>query len=211
MKNNILFTIVFSIVVSNLSIAQTVTMTKSEYETLRLGVIEKSKTTTSIETDFVQLKHLEFLSKDIESSGKLYYKTPDLVKWEYKEPFKYGAIFKDNQLYINDDGSKNNVDLSANNTFQSLNDLIIKSIQGDLFDYNMFEINYTKTLKSFIVRFVPIDATIKALISEVVITFERVTLNVVQVKMYESLEDYTLLNFSNHQFNNPISDEVFTH
>lgn len=211
MKHNIFFSVFLSIFISSISVAQTVTMTKAEYETLRNGVIEKSKTTTSIEIDFVQFKHLDFLSKDIESSGKLFYKFPDLIKWEYVQPFKYGAIFKDNQLFINDDGKKNNVDLGANNTFQSLNDLIIKSIQGDLFDYSMFEINYTKTLKTFVVYFVPIDASIKSLISEIEVTFDRKTLNVLKVKMFESLEDYTLLNFSNHQFNKPISDAVFTH
>lgn len=211
MKNNIFFTVVFLLFISSMSFAQSATMTKTEFETLRIGVTEKSKKTTTIESDFVQLKHLDFLSKDIESSGKLFFKSPNSIKWEYQKPYKYSATFTDNQLFIDDDGAKNSIDLGANKSFRALNDLIVKSIRGDLFDYNVFEINYYKNLKNYIVVFTPKDVSIKSFITEVEITFDKKTFNVIKVKMIESLEDYTLIEFSNQQYNNPISDAVFAH
>ena len=59
-----------------------------------------------LESDFVQYKHLDFLENDIETSGKLAYKAPGLVKWEYTHPYQYSVIFKKDELLINDGGTK---------------------------------------------------------------------------------------------------------
>ena len=46
---------------------------------LKNRVIEKSKSTSSIISDFEQYKHLDFLSNDIKSTGKLTYKSPSSI------------------------------------------------------------------------------------------------------------------------------------
>ncbi len=42
----------------------------------------------SIQADFVQEKHLPFLVKPLESTGRFYFTRPDSVRWEYASPFK---------------------------------------------------------------------------------------------------------------------------
>ena len=177
---------------------------------LKNRVVEKSKNTSSIISDFEQYKHLDFLSNDIKSTGKLTYKSPSSIKWEYKVPFVYSAIFKNNKLYINDDGVKSNINLDANKTFRSLNDLIIKSVRGDMFDEEKFDISYFVNSEAYIVHFKSLDAALNKLISEFVLTFDKENLNVIQVKMIESSEDFTLLKFLNQKINRTVSDSVFT-
>ncbi|MCF6297175.1 MAG: outer membrane lipoprotein carrier protein LolA [Flavobacteriaceae bacterium] len=206
MKNSI-FLLIFSISISFTGIAQQTTLSQQESKALRNNIIEKSKKTTSIISDFKQYKHLDFLSNDIISSGKLVYKSPNSIKWEYQKPFKYSATFKKNKLYINDNGVKNNVDLSSNKAFKSLNELIIRSVKGDMFDDVQFKIVY---FKDYTVSFSPKDKKLKSFINEFILTFDKNTLNVIEVKMIESSKDYTLIRFTNQQLNKPVSDAVFS-
>ena len=81
-------------------------MTPTEATFLKEKVKELAAQTNTITSDFVQYKHLDFLSNDIVTSGNLVFKTPNLVKWSYIDPFVYSVIFKNENLYINDEGTK---------------------------------------------------------------------------------------------------------
>ena len=111
-----------------------------------------SSKTKTITSDFVQYKHLDFLANDIITKGNLAFKTPDLVKWAYVEPFVYSVIFKNENLYINDEGQKSDVNLSSSKLFKQLNKLIVNSVKGDMFDENEFDIAYFKN--ATIVKFI---------------------------------------------------------
>ena len=100
----------------------------SESKTLIKRVKDKALTTKTILSDFTQYKHLDFLTNDIITNGKLSFKAPDLVKWEYTNPYSYSVIFKNETLYINDEGNKSEVNIGSSKLFKQLNNLIIKSI-----------------------------------------------------------------------------------
>ena len=88
------------------SIQSQTQMSASEAQALKTLVKEQALTTKTISSNFTQYKHLDFLSNDIVTKGKLAFKTPDLVKWEYTEPYKYTVLFKNETLFINDEGKK---------------------------------------------------------------------------------------------------------
>jgi len=180
-----------------------------ESESLKLKIVQKSKSTFSITSDFKQLKHMDFLTNDIVSSGELIYKSPSNIKWEYKMPFAYSAIFKENKLFINDDGEKSNLNLNKSKAFRSLNDLIIKSVRGDLFDDEAFSMRYFESKDGYVVKFSPKDKVMKSFIREMIITFDRHNFQVLELKMMESESDYTLLRFLNQELNAEVSDSVF--
>ena len=195
---------------SLIAIAQGNEMSVTNSDELKNKIVEKSKNTTSIICDFEQYKHLDFLSDDIKSVGVLIYKSPNTIKWEYRTPFNYSATFKNDSLYINDDGTKSTIDLGSNKTFKSFNNLIVKSISGDMFDDEKFVIEYFENNENYIIKFISIGKMLKKIVNKFVLTFDKNTLNVIQVKMIESSQDYTLLKFLNQQINQPVSDEVFT-
>ena len=92
-------------------------MNTLEAKALKAKVKTLASSTKTISSEFVQYKHLDFLDNDIETSGKLAFKAPDLVKWEYLDPFKYSVLFKNETLFINDEGNKSNVDIGSNKMF----------------------------------------------------------------------------------------------
>ncbi|NHF60559.1 outer membrane lipoprotein carrier protein LolA [Flavobacteriaceae bacterium TP-CH-4] len=184
-------------------------MNTGEASALRKKVKAVAKATRTISSDFTQYKHLDFLSNDIISKGTLAFKAPDWVKWEYTEPFSYAVLFKNQTLYINDDGKKSNMDLGNNKIFKQLNQLIAASIRGDMFDDATFDISYYKEDNGDLVHFIPKDPQFAEFISAFHITFSTVG-EVEEVKMIEPSGDYTQIIFSNRTQNQPLPDAVFT-
>jgi len=184
-------------------------MSTSEANILKATVKERAAITKTISSDFIQYKHLDFLDNDIETSGKLIFKTPDLIKWEYMKPFKYSVLFKDEKLYINDEGKKSNVNIGSNRLFKQLNTLIINSVKGDMFDEVEFSIEYFKKDNYSLVYFSPKDKKFAKYIKAFHITFNTEG-DVIEVKMIESSEDYTKIVFSNKALNKPLEDALFT-
>ena len=205
MRNNLLYIMFFLVVAAQ---AQT-KMTDSEASQLKNQVKNLAKSTKTISSDFVQYKHLDFLDNDIETSGKLAFKAPNLVKWEYLKPFKYAVLFKGETLYINDEGKKSNIDIGSNKMFKQLNNLIVSSVKGDMFDDAKFNIQYFKTSKNRVVYFSPKDEKFAKYIKTFHITFNE-NGDVSEVKMIEASGDYTKIVFTNKVLNKTIDEAVFT-
>lgn len=202
---NIVYILFFMVAAVN---AQT-KMSSAESADLKAKVKAHAKTINTLSSDFTQYKHLDFLSNDIETSGKLAFKSPDMVKWEYLKPFKYSVLFKNDKLYINDEGNKSDVDLGSNKMFKQLNALIINSVKGDMFDDKEFDISYFKKEANSEVHFSPKDEAFTKYIKSFHIIFNDEG-HVVELKMIEPSEDYTRIIFSNRSVNIPLSDAIFT-
>jgi len=183
-------------------------MSSREANSLKETVKMRSDQTETITADFVQYKHLDFLSNDIQSEGKLAFKSPSLVKWEYVKPFAYSVLFKNETLFINDNGNKSDMDMGSNEIFKQLNQLITASIKGDMFDASEFEVFYFKKDGTSVVHFNPKDEQFAEFIKSFHITFNTKG-EVQEVKMIEPSDDYTQIIFSNRTTNEPLTDAVF--
>ncbi|SHI67673.1 LolA family protein [Flavobacterium terrae] len=202
------FTILFSFTVS-IGFAQEQKMSNSEILNFKNEVTKETKNIKSLKTDFVQYKHMDFLSKDIETSGKMVFKAPNLLNWQYTKPYQYSIVFKNNKIYINDQGNKSTVDAKSK-MFEKINKLIVGSVSGNMFDDNEFTITYFKTKDYNIAKLFPKTATIKKYIKEVNLFFPENESTVSQVKLIEPSGDYTKIVFKNKQVNAKIDDSAFT-
>ncbi|MEP0263970.1 outer membrane lipoprotein carrier protein LolA [Dokdonia sp.] len=187
-----------------------VKMSQAEAEDLKLKVKSQAATIHTLQSDFIQYKHLDFLANDIETSGKLVFKSPDIVKWEYTEPFNYSVLFKDKTLFINNEGNKSDLDVGSSDLFKQLNGLIVNSIKGDMFDEDQFTITYFKDTSNSVVHSVSKDEKFSKYIKAFHITFNAEG-EVIELKMIEPTDDYTRIIFSNRTVNTPIADAVFAH
>ncbi|WP_335965172.1 outer membrane lipoprotein carrier protein LolA [Galbibacter sp. PAP.153] len=192
-----------------ISVAAQNKMAPEEIKDLTVTVKERAALTETITCDFVQYKHLDFLANDIETSGRLAYKSPNIVKWEYKAPFKYAILFKGETLYINDEGKKSDIDMSSNELFEQLNKLIVNSIKGDMFNKSEFNISYYKDGANAEVHFNPKKEGFAKYIKTFLIWFNQKG-DVETFKMIEPSGDYTKILFKNRVINKPLPDEVFT-
>lgn len=189
--------------------AQEQKMSASEIATFKASVEKETKTIKSLKTDFIQYKHLDFLAKDIETSGKMSFKQPNLLNWQYTKPYQYSIVFKNNKVHINDQGKKSTVDANGK-MFEKINKLIVGSVSGSMFDDNEFSIAYFKTKDTYIAKLTPKTATIKKYIKQVDLYFPINDATVSQVKLIEPSGDFTRIVFKNKQINAKVDDSVFT-
>src|SRR6476620_2455121 len=190
--------------------AQEQKMAASEIAAFKQSVNEVSKKIKTLGTEFVQYKHMDFLSKDIETSGKMLFKEPNLLLWQYQKPYSYSIAFKNGKILINDEGKKSAVDIGNSKIFEKINKLIVGSVSGNLFDDKEFDISYFQTKTNKITRLLPKDAALKKYIRQIELTFDPKDFTVVQVKLIESSEDFTRIVMKNKILNAKIDDAVFT-
>lgn len=205
------YIIVLLIAIKSISnFAQEQKMSDAEIVSFKEAVNVVAKKITTLSTDFVQYKHMDFLSKDIESSGKMYFKDPNLLKWQYKKPYNYSIIFKNNKILIDDEGKKSAVDIGNSKIFSKINKLIVGSVSGNMFDDKEFTISFFKTKTNNITRLIPKDAALKKHIKQIELTFDKDDATVIQVKLIESSDDYTRIVLKNKTLNAKIDDSLFT-
>ncbi|MGV6829748.1 MAG: LolA family protein [Flavobacteriales bacterium] len=185
-------------------------MTVAEATQLKKKVKQQAAITNTISSDFTQYKHLDFLTNDMVSSGKLVFQSPDIVKWQYLKPFEYVVLFKNETIFINDQGHKSQVDIGSSDLFKQLNQLIINSVKGDLFNDDEFEITYFKVAKNSQVHFKPKDKKFANYIQEFQITFNAKG-EVIEVKMIEPTGDFSNIVFSNRIINKNLDASIFNH
>lgn len=207
MKNKLLFGLLFLFQLS--LFAQEQKLTSAEINEFKNSVEKETKNIKSLKTDFVQYKHMDFLSKDIETSGKMAFKAPNLLNWQYTKPYQYSIVFKNNKIYINDQGNKSTVDAKSK-MFEKINKLIVGSVSGNMFDDNEFVITYFKTKDAYIAKLAPKTATVKKYIKQVDLYFPMSDPTVSQVKLIEPSGDYTRIVFKNKQINAKVDDSVFS-
>lgn len=194
---------------SFVSFAQEQKLSDKEIVAFKQTVKEVSKKIKTLSTDFVQYKHLDFLSKDIESSGKMVFVAPNLLQWQYVKPYNYSIVFKNGKILINDEGKKSAVDVGNSKIFGKINKLIAGSVSGDMFDDNEFAISYFKNKTNTITRFIPKDASLKKYIKQIELTFDKEDATVIQIKLLESSQDYTRIVLRNKVLNAKIDNSIF--
>jgi len=209
MRNTIL--LLAFLFTSSFLIAQETPMSASEISVFKEKVSAVAGKTETIKSDFVQYKHLDFLTSDVKTSGKMMFKAPDLVRWEYTDPYQYSVVFNENQLLINDGGTKSKVDIGNSKLFRKLNELIVNSVKGDMFNNSDFDVEFFKTSDFDKAVFTPKDAKIAAYIASFELLFNKDDGHVIAVKMIEPSNDFTRIVFSNRILNQPIDASVFTH
>ncbi len=206
MKTKIFILFVFF----NLTIfAQESKMSNSEIEKFKKDIVSDSKKIQTLTADFTQYKVMSFLDKPIVSKGKLYLQNPKAMRWNYTQPIDYNVIFNNGKIYINDEGKKSSVDVQGNKKFEKLNQLIVGSVSGNLFDTNDFIITFSKTDKARIAKLQPKLKDVKKYIKEIQLTFYSGQSTVTEVKLIEPSDDYTKILFTNKSLNQTINASVF--
>lgn len=181
-----------------------------DVSTLKASIKEKAKELNTITSDFTQLKHISFLDSKIRSKGKFYFKKENDLKWQYTSPFSYEIILSNGKVFINDDGNKSSFDAKSSKNFSELNDLLVGSVTGDIFDSDKFGITYLQNDKYYVLTLSPNSASMKKNLKKILIFLDRKNYSVAIVKMIEPSDDYTLITFKNKKLNASLPSNTFS-
>lgn len=172
-------------------------------------LVAASRTVTTIMCDFIQEKHLDYLSTEIKSKGKFWFKKPSVLRWEYTDPFNYLVIINNGKITIKDEGKKNQFDVKSNQVFKELNDIMINSMNGSLIESPKYQVELFENKDQWMVRLTPKDGQMKKILSFMELYFLKSDLTVDHIKMIETDKDYTLIRLLNKKFNTQVQNSVF--
>jgi len=165
----------------------------------------------TIESDFVQEKNLSVLSNKIVSKGHFCYKKDNNIRWEYLQPYKYLIIISNNKIFIKEDQGQKQYDIESNRMFREMNNFISGCIQGDILKNDKdFNTMYFENERNYFVTLVPKAESMRKMLNEVQIWFDKTDLTVSRITMVEAGGDYTKIDFVNKKLNTEIPVEKFS-
>lgn len=195
--------------VSGLFFAQNAAMTGAEAKAFVTKVSSETQQIKTLQSDFTQTKKMDFLDKNIVTYGKMSLKSPNVLSWKYTKPYQYSIIFKDNKIFINDQGKKSSVDAKSK-TFEKINKLIVGSSNGKMFNDPEFTVSYFKSGNFNIAKFIPKSSQLLKYIKQIELHFPKNESTVSQVNMTEASGDTTNIVFKNTKINAPIPASEFS-
>lgn len=207
MIKNIFITTLLS--VSGLFFAQNTAMSGAEAKAFVTRVSSETKEIKTLQSDFTQTKKMDFLDKNIVTYGRMSLKTPNMLSWKYTKPYQYSIVFKENKIFINDQGKKSAVDAKSK-TFEKINKLIVGSSNGQMFNDPEFSVAYFKNGSFNIAKFTPKSAQLLKYIKQIELYFPKNQSTVSQVNMTEASGDTTNIVFKNTKINAPVAASEFS-
>jgi outer membrane lipoprotein-sorting protein len=177
--------------------------------TLKQKIESMSKSTTSIEADFIQEKNLSMLSEKITSKGHFVFKKENLLRWEYASPSKYLIVINKEKVIIKDEKKTTKYDMNSNKVFKEINDIMLSCVQGTIFKSNKFKTSYFENEKGYKLELIPQAKNMKETFKKINLYFDKNVTSVSKMEMVEVSEDITTIDFLNKKLNAPISENTF--
>ncbi len=198
------------IVVSLHAFGQVPVTPMKDVKEFKSRLVTLSDKVNTIESDFVQEKNLSILANKIISKGHFCFKKTNKIRWEYNQPYRYLIIINNNKIFIKEDQNQKQYDIQSNKMFQEMNKFISGCIQGDILrNEQEYNIGYFEDEKAYFVSLKPKAESMRKMLNEVQIWFNKTDLTVSRISMVESGGDYTKIDFVNKKLNLEISDEKF--
>lgn len=169
-----------------------------------------SEKTHSVESEFRQEKYMKAFSDKVVSYGTFYYLEPNKIRLQYQKPITYSIIINGDKIQTVSGQTKNTINLGSNKMMAQMRGLIEASMVGNISALSKdYELQYFQSVTDYFVKITPVNKSIKAYIKEIVITFDRTSMAVTQLRMTENNDDYTDYFFTNQKYNGLKNDEKF--
>lgn len=207
MKKHILL---FCIVLLGCQLFAQNTELTGEKRTAVVSAIEKAhKQMTSLSATFTQEKSSSMFTEKVIQKGKIFYKSPRQLRWEYTTPKSMAIIFSNGKVLLkNEKGTTNN----PNKMLSEMGNMIMNTINGNLLQDNTnFQTKYYKNSKTgdYVVVLTPLNKRIKAYYKDITITLNAKTYLADKVVMNEVNGDSTAILFADKKTNGTLSDSLF--
>lgn len=175
----------------------------------RKNMAEASAGTESIQSDFVQLKHLSFLEEDVESKGMFYFRRENQLRWEYSEPFFYLILFNNDSVMIQDANKTNIYDAASGRMFREINRIMLSLVNGSILESGDFEFEYFENESAVKLVLTPLDENMQDFLSEIELFINPDNYTADELNMIERSGDFTRIRFIDKKLNEDIPEHIF--
>ena len=164
----------------------------------------------TISADFVQKKSMKILSKPLISEGKFYFASPSSIRWEYSKPLRSVVISGRGytKRYMASGGKMIEDKTGGAQAMKIVLDEVAGWMSGK-FDSNP---SFTATLKegsNAVITLTPVGKSMTGMIEKIEITILRKDMSIKSVRIIESANAETLIDFHHVVLNKEINPSVF--
>ena len=146
----------------------------------------------------------------MQSKGVMYFKQPNLLRWQYTSPYDYIFILNNNKVGISSVKSSKTIDVQKNKMFRQITNIILKSITGGgLKSSTDFQVEIYNSSTGYFAKMYPKKKEVKQIYDVIEIYFNQELTMVSGVKMYEKTGDVTMVSLDNVRYNLSINEELF--
>lgn len=165
---------------------------------------------STVSADFIQKKSMKILSKPLVSEGKFYFAAPDSVRWEYSKPLRSIVVSgKGNtKRYIASGGKMVEDKTGGVQAMKIVLDEVAGWMRGK-FDANP---SFTVSLKEgsdTVITMTPAEKSMTGMIEKIEITLSRKEALIKTVRIIESANAETRIDFTHVVINQEINPAVF--
>jgi outer membrane lipoprotein-sorting protein len=172
------------------------------------GIRAAADQVDSISAEFVQAKHLPILARPLVSRGVFYFRKPDSLRWEYRQPLRNvllmhnGATRRYRQF---GEGLKEETG-GGLQAMQFVMAEINRWFKGHFDESNLFTARLDAGGK---IVLLPKDPAFEKVIQKIELRFSSQPGVIDSVIIYESSDSFTHLNFENITLNTDIPEAIF--
>ena len=164
----------------------------------------------SIQADFIQEKDMKILARPLISKGRLLFRSPDNLRWEYLSPVKNALLMKDGvaRKFVSENGEwrqDNSPGLDAVPTILAQMTGWLEGPFSDADSAAMFAVSR----QGQVVRLTPKEEGMRAVIAAIELRLVADDL-VDEVDIHEGDDAVTRIKFKNTIINQAIPDSLFT-
>lgn len=164
----------------------------------------------SMSCSFVQTKHLSLLSDKMVSEGKMNYKQPNKLRWEYTSPYQYIFVFNGTKVYVGNKSRKDVIDTGSNRLFKEVARIMMSTVTGTALSNTTDFITSVEDSKNlWRVTLVPKKKELKKMFAKIILSFSKTDLMISEIDIYEKNNDRTNIRFKNIKNNITINETFF--
>ena len=165
---------------------------------------------STISSDFSQVKNMKMLNDKVSSKGKFYFKKQDKVRIEYTSPFQYLLTMNGGMIAVKEGGKVSKINTRNSLAMQAVNRVMMDCMRGTVFTNKDFSVKAYGSSTQYLLVMTPITASVKGLFKTIDVYIEKKDTQVSQLVMTENGGDYTDMKFVNRKINTPLADALFS-
>ena len=164
----------------------------------------------TLQCEFTQTKHMRMLNDKMVSTGHMYYRQSDCLRWEYVKPYTYTFVLNGDKVLLKNRQRNDVIDIKRNKVFREIAHIMLQSVAGNcLNDDSSFTSSTAVDGGDWVVTLRPLRKDIRQLFREIVLRFSRQKAVVTRVELTEKNGDSTVIELRNVKKNETIAHDMF--
>lgn len=186
------------------------TMTVQQKQDVVTSINKAAAGMKSMSCSFTQTKYLSLLSDKMVSEGKMTYKQPNKLRWEYTSPYQYLFIFNGTKVYVGNKSRKDVIDTETNKVFKEVARIMMSTVTGTaLSNSSDFSIDVADGKTEWKVTLTPKKKEMKKMFRKIELSFKKSNLMITEINIYENNNDRTNIRLKDISTNTTINESLF--